>query len=133
MAFGYAPQGSSGMSYCNQSIAQCSHASVGLAQARPNNSLIPRSSLPPTVIYKTTGMQRMPGEDRSRNNKCLVTSPSTFDVEWSFLQSVRTCLSQSFNFISVFTCIFTYTINHVVPLISDFESCDRLLGLIRWK
>ena len=64
---------------------------------------------------------------------------STFDVEWSFLQSVLTCLSQSSNFISVFTCIFTYTITTVYVtlnptrmrryqsrgyVISDFESCD---------
>ena len=82
--------------------------------------------------------------------ECLVTCPSTFDVEWSFLQSVRTCLSQSSNFISVFTCIFTYTIMTVYItlnptrmrryqprsyVISDFESCDRLLGLttLCWK
>ena len=37
----------------------------------------------------------------------VITCPSTFDVEWSFLQS---CLSQSSNFTSVFTCTFTYTI-----------------------
>ena len=39
---------------------------------------------------------------------CLVTCPSTFDVEWSFLQSVWTCLSQSVNIISVYNILYIH-------------------------
>ena len=39
---------------------------------------------------------------------CLVTCPSTFDAEWSFLQSVWTCLSQSVNIISVYNILYIH-------------------------
>ena len=99
-----------------------------LAQARPNN----QSSTPflaqrcqpqywdfRVYLRSQVCIRYLPTEVKIRFIECLVTCPSTFDVEWSFLQSVWTCLSQSSNIISAFTCIFTYTITTVYITFSN--------------
>ena len=66
--------------------------------------------------------------------ECLATCPSTFDVEWSFLQFVWTCLSQSSNFITAFTCIFTYTMTTVNITLNPTRMCrNKLCGYAEFR